>query len=179
MMVVNGKVFANLKRRVVGLVVTLFSFATLQTAAYSPFSVQKGPAYVGWARWAWPPHPLHSRSTSTWGTMLIVPFPCYMMGVPSPVAVGPRRGVWGPLVVLLGLLGQEAHVLSMVVMQLEQGGCAVACIAGERGEQPSGASSWAVGVSWARGGPFPPCVCHCSMACCHGPLQGLVSRQLG
>ena len=61
-----------------------------------------------------------------------------MMGVPSPVAVGPRRGVWGPLVVLLGLLGQEAHVLSMVVMQLEQGGCAVACIAGERGGQPSG-----------------------------------------
>ena len=48
MMVVNGKVFANLKRRGVGLVVTLFSFAMLQMAAYSPFSVQKDPAYAGW-----------------------------------------------------------------------------------------------------------------------------------
>ena len=46
-MVVNEKVFANLIRRVVGLVVTLFSFAMLQTAAYSPFSVQKDPVYAG------------------------------------------------------------------------------------------------------------------------------------
>ena len=52
MMVVNGKVFVNLKRRGVGLVVTSFSFAMLLTAAYSPFSVQKDPTHVGWARWA-------------------------------------------------------------------------------------------------------------------------------
>jgi len=49
MMVVNGKVFANLKGRAVGLVVALFSFAMLQTAAYSLFSMQKDPAHVGWA----------------------------------------------------------------------------------------------------------------------------------
>jgi len=56
MMVVNEKVFVNLKGRAMGLVVTSFSFATLQTAAYSSLSVQKDPAYVG-AQWAWPPCP--------------------------------------------------------------------------------------------------------------------------
>jgi len=49
MIVVNEKVFTNLIRRAVGLVVALFSFAMLQTAAYSLFSVQKNPAYTGWA----------------------------------------------------------------------------------------------------------------------------------
>jgi len=49
MMVVNKKVFTNLKRRAVGLIVTSFSSATLQMAAYSLFSVQKDPTYMGWA----------------------------------------------------------------------------------------------------------------------------------
>jgi len=35
-----------------GLVVASFSFTMLQMAAYSPFSVQKNPAHVGWAQWA-------------------------------------------------------------------------------------------------------------------------------
>jgi len=52
MMMVNKEVFANLKRRVVGLIITLFSFTMLQTAAYGPFSVQKDPTHAGWARWA-------------------------------------------------------------------------------------------------------------------------------
>jgi len=56
MMVVNEKVFVNLIRRGVGLIVALFSFTMLQTAAYSPFSVQKDPTYMGWAQWAWLPH---------------------------------------------------------------------------------------------------------------------------
>ena len=49
MMVVHKEVFANLKKRVVGPIVASFSFAMLQTAAYSPFSVWKDPVYMGWA----------------------------------------------------------------------------------------------------------------------------------
>jgi len=52
MVVVNEEVFTNLKGRAVGLIIALFSFAMLQMVAYSPFSVQKGPARTGWARWA-------------------------------------------------------------------------------------------------------------------------------
>ena len=52
MMVVNEKVFANLKGRAAGLIVASFSFAMLQTAAYSLFSVQKDPVHMGWAQWA-------------------------------------------------------------------------------------------------------------------------------
>jgi len=70
-------------------------------------------------------------------------------------------------------------VLLMVVTWLEQGGHAVGCMARERWGQPAGAHSWAVGVGWACGGPFPPCVCHCSTGCHQGLLQGLVSRWLG
>jgi len=47
MMVVHKEVFANLKGRVVGLVIASFSFAMLQMAAYSLFSVQKDPVYTG------------------------------------------------------------------------------------------------------------------------------------
>jgi len=49
MMMVSKEVFTNLRRRRVGLVVASFSFAMLQTAAYSPFSVWKDPVYMGWA----------------------------------------------------------------------------------------------------------------------------------
>jgi len=49
MMMVNKEVFVNLKRRVVVLIITLFSFTMLQMAAYSPFSVQKDPVHMGWA----------------------------------------------------------------------------------------------------------------------------------
>jgi len=40
MVVENGKMFVNLKRKVVVLIVTI----TLQMAVYSPFSVQIGPS---------------------------------------------------------------------------------------------------------------------------------------
>jgi len=67
----------------------------------------------------------------------------------------------------------------MLVMQLGWGGHAVGCMAGERWGRPAGASSWAVGVGWARGGLFSPCVCRCLTACHQGLLQGLVLRWLG
>ena len=173
MVVVNEKVFANLKGRGVGLIVASFSFTTLQMAAYSPFSVQKGPAYAGWARWAWPPCPPPSRSVSMWGMMLVVPFPHFVMVVACCfVAVGRQREGWGPL-------GCVEWTLLTLMMRLGWGGHAVGCVAGERWGQPAGARSWAVGDSGALGWPFPACVCHCLMACRCGPLQGLVSRWLG
>ena len=137
-----------------GLVIASFFFTMLQTAAYSPFSVQKGPAYVG-ARWAWLPCPPPSQSVSMRGAAVVVPFLHFVtVAVCCFVAVSHQREGWG-------LLGQEAHVSSMVVMWLEQGGRAVACIAGERRGQPSGASSWAVGESRTFRPPStlvgPPC----------------------
>ena len=42
-MVEDGKMFVNLKRKVVVLVVTSSVIITLQMAVYSPFSVQIGP----------------------------------------------------------------------------------------------------------------------------------------
>jgi len=172
MMVVNKKVFANLIRRVVGLIVALFSFAMLQMAAYSLFSVQKDPAYMGWAQWAWLPHPLPSQRASMWGATVIVLFPHFMMVVACCfMAVGHQREGWG-------LLGCMEWTSSMLVMWLGQGGHAVGCMAGERWGQPAGACSWAVGDSSALGWPFPACVCCCLTGCCQGLLQGLVSRRL-